>query len=727
MKKTTFFSLLAMLFLFVGSNVRAEEAWVKTAPEDLKTGDVVAIVDLTKVLVMPNNNGASAAPAATAISLNDEKTEIMGDVSTLWQWVVTVSEEGYQFGVDGTEDYLYCINQNNGVRVGTNTNNVFTIKDNFLYNTATSRYIGPYNTQDWRCYTNTTGNIAGTVIAFFKKTDEGGGGDAVSKPTFSPAGGIYYEPQTVTISAGEDCYILYTTNGISPEVDQDAILVETNRVTVEVAETTTIRAYALYMGANMSAEATATYTIVTLTPLASIAEVCAAAPEQGEETVLINFNNWICTGVKDANAYFTDGKNGILLYQSGHGFEVGDELTGSARAILTTYNECPEIKGLTSTTVGVTVTKGEGATPMTVAIADLEKNMQGNLITIEGVTYNAEGKVFVDDDDNEIIPYNRFIKLPDLLDGKTYNVTGVAIWFKNQNKWEIAPRTADEFVLLTSQIYPVSAWSVEHESVDLESEPTAQFTTDSDGAVTYTSSDETVATIDANGNITLVGQGTTIITANVAETETYLADSKSFTLTVTEKGYSEAIFAYNDEDIVGQGAPDTGAELIATRDEAISLYINKAYAKPDDTHIKIYGSKIEKSGEGDEQVSTITEPTYIQLTAVDGYAIVKVVLTSTATNYIKEWKDEYGTDAVVEGTTATWEGDAARVILTNQASSQARLKTITVTYINTDIVDAISLTPALSEGEGAIYNLAGQRLQKLQKGINIVGGKKIMK
>ena len=38
-----------------------------------------------------------------------------------------------------------------------------------------------------------------------------------------------------------------------------------------------------------------------------------------------------------------------------------------------------------------------------------------------------------------------------------------------------------------------------------------------------------------------------------------------------------------------------------------------------------------------------------------------------------------------------------------------------------------TLTPALSEGEGAIYNVAGQRLSKMQKGINIVNGKKILK
>ena len=49
-------------------------------------------------------------------------------------------------------------------------------------------------------------------------------------------------------------------------------------------------------------------------------------------------------------------------------------------------------------------------------------------------------------------------------------------------------------------------------------------------------------------------------------------------------------------------------------------------------------------------------------------------------------------------------------------------------YFNGDGTTSInSLTPALSEGEGAIYNIAGQRINKLQKGINIVNGKKILK
>ena len=50
-------------------------------------------------------------------------------------------------------------------------------------------------------------------------------------------------------------------------------------------------------------------------------------------------------------------------------------------------------------------------------------------------------------------------------------------------------------------------------------------------------------------------------------------------------------------------------------------------------------------------------------------------------------------------------------------------------YVFEDTEDGISsLTPDPSPvGEGSIYNLAGQRISKMQKGINIVNGKKIMK
>ena len=45
--------------------------------------------------------------------------------------------------------------------------------------------------------------------------------------------------------------------------------------------------------------------------------------------------------------------------------------------------------------------------------------------------------------------------------------------------------------------------------------------------------------------------------------------------------------------------------------------------------------------------------------------------------------------------------------------------------IQTTGIEENSLTPAFSQGEGAIYNLQGQRLNSLQKGLNIVNGRKV--
>ena len=500
---------------------------------------------------------------------------------------------------------------------------------------------------------------------------------AVAKPLIVPSGGVFAEPQQVTITAQEGCTIMYTTDGTEPS----ATVGSRYTAPFMVSEECTVKAVAINKENKVSAVATAEFRFIADEAIQSIAALCAATPAEGTADVLVSIKNWIVTGVKGNQLFFTDGKNGIVNYCKGHGFEVGDIVNGEAVVTLTIFNECAEITSLTAATEGITVTKGEGATPMTVAIADLQKDMQGCLLYFEGLTYSAEEGAFIDDDDNKIVPNNKFVSLPELINGQTYNVTGVAVWFVQSggsSYWAIAPRTADEFVLVTSQIAPISSWSVESETVDVNGKVTATFTTNSDGQVTYESSDETVATIDAEGNITPVGRGVATITANVAETETYLPDSKSFTLTVTEAGYEDATFAYNDEDIQGQGAPDTGSELTATRG-VLTLYANKAYAKVGDTHIKIYGSKFE----GKDEDKVLTEPSFIQLSVPEGYIITDIVLTATGEGYIKEWADQNDNAAVIEGNTATWKGEQSEVVLTNQAGAQARIKTIAVTFKNT--------------------------------------------
>lgn len=552
-----------------------------------------------------------------------------------------------------------------------------------VFKDASGAEITPYNTFGITMPTLEEGkvyNATGVAVWFDKweiapraTTDIQEANVLVAAPVITPAGGTFAEAQEVTITAEEGNTIYYTLDGTDPT---DASTPYTAPFTV--SEDCTVKAVAYDADDNASSITSAEFKFISVLTFSTIADLCAAAPAEGDVEVSVEFNNWIVTGVKGGQVFFTDGANGIVAYKSQHGFKLGDVLTGSAVVTLTLYNECAEITSLTATTAGVTVTEGTGATPMNVVISDLEKDMQGCLLSFEGLTY--DGSAFVDDDDNTIVPSNKFTTLPELMEGKTYNVTGVAVWYVPSGQsghWEIAPRTAEEIVLVTTQIAPESSWSVEEEVVDINGASTAVFTTNSDGAVTYDSSDEQVATISEEGVITLVGQGVTTITANVAETETYLPDSKSFKLTVTKEGYAEATFAFGDTDIQGQGTSGGGSGFSATRNDVLTLSFTNAYGAAQ--HIKVYGN-----GANDIEYSNV------ELSVVDGYAISQIVFTITGDQDNRSvWVDQFGAEAAYseDSLNVTWAGMQNKVILNNLYNTktlrpkQARIKTIDVTYI----------------------------------------------
>ncbi|MCD7821508.1 MAG: Ig-like domain-containing protein, partial [Clostridiales bacterium] len=87
-----------------------------------------------------------------------------------------------------------------------------------------------------------------------------------------------------------------------------------------------------------------------------------------------------------------------------------------------------------------------------------------------------------------------------------------------------------------------------------------------DGAITYTSSDESVATVDANGKVTIVGAGTATITATAASTDNYTEATASYTLTVEaaeedEAAEEETVEEENviDDDDSGNGSSDSSS------------------------------------------------------------------------------------------------------------------------------------------------------------------------
>ena len=71
------------------------EVWIKTLPNDLKTGDKVVIVDLTTKVAMINNPDEGSAPPSASIKLNDRLDRITEEaVGDTVKWTVTVLGSG---------------------------------------------------------------------------------------------------------------------------------------------------------------------------------------------------------------------------------------------------------------------------------------------------------------------------------------------------------------------------------------------------------------------------------------------------------------------------------------------------------------------------------------------------------------------------------------------------------------------------------------------------------
>lgn len=89
-------------------------------------------------------------------------------------------------------------------------------------------------------------------------------------------------------------------------------------------------------------------------------------------------------------------------------------------------------------------------------------------------------------------------------------------------------------------------WSATSYTVNLDEKNPAYPTlsNNSDGTVAYSSSNTSVATIDADGNIALHAEGTTTITASVEATDNYPAASDSYQLTVQDIGTLGELVAF---------------------------------------------------------------------------------------------------------------------------------------------------------------------------------------
>lgn len=251
------------------------------------------------------------------------------------------------------------------------------------------------------------------------------------------------ETFTAPVLSGAQTAVTYSSS------DEEVATVNETSGAVEIISAGEVTITATAEADDTYKQGTASYTITIIDPsagaLTTIEQIFTSSAEKGNYKVI--FNNWVVSGVKNNNAYVTDGTNGFIIYKSGHGFEVGDILSGTVNSCeLTRYNGSAEFTNITKETSGLTVSKGGTIVPVTISIASLSGQNTGAVITFDSLKYN--GTEF-SDGVNTIKPYNTFITtLPTLTSGRDYQVTGVYIQY-NTTK-EIAPRSNDDIVLLDS-------------------------------------------------------------------------------------------------------------------------------------------------------------------------------------------------------------------------------------------------------------------------------------
>lgn len=221
-------------------------------------------------------------------------------------------------------------------------------------------------------------------------------------------------------------------------------------------------------------------------------------------------------------------------------------------------------------------------------------------------------------------------------------------------------------------------------------------------AVTYSSSETSVATIDAEGVITLVAAGTTIITAESAETAEFEAGHAQYTLTVKEK----------------QG-DDPQPETTITVAKALEII-----AGLED------GAKTKEEYEVEGYVVNVIEWS----PKPDGYGNATFDISDEAgntTNVLQIFRaknaegKEFTTDdtPISVGEKVTVRGLLQKYIDKNNVTIPEMAQNGKV--ISRSTPTAISSVKAASE-QGVIYNLQGQQVMQPTKGLYIINGKKVI-
>ena len=242
-------------------------------------------------------------------------------------------------------------------------------------------------------------------------------------------------------------------------------------------------------------------------------ETCAINATKHPDTILLDI-----TYTSSDESVATVDKNGVVT------------AVGEGTAIITVEVGDDEIYAKNSTTVTVTVSKI--STEITVANSTLDVKVLNFTFINATLTPGEAGNLTYNSSNSSVAVIIRGIIVPV---GKGTAV--ITVSFAGNGKYAAAE---NKTIAVNVSLNDASV-SVDNDTLDLFVEDTYVINATTVPAIsklmnlTYTSSDESVATVDENGTVTAVGEGTAIITLTVGDDIVFAKNSTTVTVNVNGK------------------------------------------------------------------------------------------------------------------------------------------------------------------------------------------------
>ena len=578
----------------------------------------------------------------------------------------------------------------------------------------------------------------------------------VAAPTFSVPEGTYTEAQTVTLACEtEGAAIYYTLDGTDPTAESTLYTAP-----ITISTTTTVKAIAIKDDV-LSTVASATYTFP------AVAENIAAfkALDVNAEAVL-TLTDAIVTHANGDNVFVEDATGGICFYKSGAGLVKGNKLSGTIYGKYAEYKSLPELAVVSGKTTLDNVQIADEVATVTPPVLSITEasaaDYAARMVKIENVTVTVDGgKTYIADATGAqlqiYLTYGSTAELP-AADTKLKSITGLLIPFNTS--FEIVPLTQDDIVVDNGEEETLKEVTIDHErtvglgygvttaTVDLAE--AAEFlgveaiTTD---MLRVENPDGTLISdyapydgwFDGDGVATTWGETTKVCV--------------KFFQAIPNGAFE--ICDMNGADVVGETY--TVRWQLVSGEKAVRYTINVTFVEAEQPEPEVIQTinvpvtmKPATAYEGITatfDAAAVAEALGLESLANAKAYIVNVTDGSFVMNGTDGWRD-------ANGDAATWGSGAGMVCVkindpasgvidylgaidetyaegatytakwgfVNEATNKAVVLNINITFTTATGIDAINA--AVSAGK--VYNLSGQQVQKAQKGIYIIGGKKMV-